>query len=356
MSYRLLRPLLFRLPPEAAHAAASRTLRAALGTRPARKALRSVLAVDHPALSSEHWGVRFPSPVGLAAGWDKAGTDFNALGALGFGFIEIGTVTALPQPGNPRPRLFRLPADRALLNRMGFNNPGSDAVAAHLARTTVEPVLGINLGKSKAAPLERATEDYLRSAELLEEFADYLVVNVSSPNTPGLRELQEAGPLRRLLRALREATSRPVLVKIAPDLSDPQVDAVTDLAATEGARGIVATNTTVSRGGLATPETRVQALGSGGISGAPVRRRALQVVRRIFRESGGRLPVIGVGGIFNADDAWQFVQAGAALVQVWTGLIYEGPLMVRRINRGLVRRMEAAGFRRWQDAIGSGAQ
>lgn len=353
MPYRVLRPLLFRMPPEAAHAAASRLMAVALGTRSSRQAVRRVLSADHPALASERWGIPFPNPVGLAAGWDKAGTHFNALGALGFGFVEIGTVTALAQPGNAGPRLFRLPADRALLNRMGFNNPGAEAVAAHLAGTAVEPVLGINLGKSKATPGERATEDYVRSAELLERFARYLVVNVSSPNTPGLRDLQQAEPLRRLLLALRQVTTRPVLVKIAPDLSDAQVDALVDLAGDEGAAGLIATNTTVSRAALRTAPDRVRGMGAGGISGAPVHRRALEVVARIFRRTGGALPVIGVGGIFNADDAWAMICNGACLVQIWTGLIYEGPLVVRRINRGLLRRLRQGGFGHLDEAVGS---
>ncbi|HEV2148483.1 MAG TPA: quinone-dependent dihydroorotate dehydrogenase, partial [Longimicrobiaceae bacterium] len=203
MLYDLLRPLLFTLPAETAHGLAAGAMDAALGTRPARDAARAALAVEDPALAVTRWGIRFPNPVGLAAGFDKSGAHFNALGALGFGFVEIGTVTALAQPGNPRPRLFRLPADGALLNRLGFNNPGAEAVSRRLARTPIEPVLGINLGKSKATPLEDATGDYLRSLELLERFARYLVVNVSSPNTPGLRQLQDAGPLRELLRTLR---------------------------------------------------------------------------------------------------------------------------------------------------------
>lgn len=354
MSYRLLRALLFRLSAEAAHELASRTMAGSLATRRARAAARRMLAADHPALAVDRWGIRFPNPVGLAAGFDKSGAYFNALGALGFGFVEIGTVTALPQPGNPRPRMFRLPADSALLNRMGFNNPGAEAVAARLARSSVEPVLGINLGKSKATPIEQATNDYLRSLELLDPYADYLVVNVSSPNTPGLRQLQEARPLRELLRALVARTARPLLLKIAPDLSDEQVDDVTDIAAGEGTAGIVATNTTIVRQGLRTPADQLTAMGVGGISGAPVHARALQVVGRIYRRTGGTLPIVGVGGIFNADDAWAFIRSGASLVQLWTGFVYGGPLVVRQINLGLAERLQRAGFRRLDDAIGSG--
>lgn len=363
MLYDAFRPLLFALAPEQAHHAGTGALNAALATAPARALARAVYDVRHPALATEAFGIRFPNPVGLAAGFDKSGASFNALGALGFGSIEIGTVTALGQPGNPAPRLFRLPPDGALLNRMGFNNPGADAVAARLRRTRIEPVLGINLGKSKATPLEDAAGDYLRSLELLEAFAAYLVVNVSSPNTPGLRQLQDAAPLRALLRALRARGAelaagrgglpRPILLKIAPDLSDAQVEEAVGIAREEGMAGIIATNTTVSRDGLRTPAGEVERMGMGGISGAPVRRRALEVVGRIWRTTGGALPIIGVGGIFSADDAWRMVQAGASLVQVWTGFIYQGPSIARDINRGLLARLRAEGAAHLSDVVGA---
>ncbi|MBW3569670.1 MAG: quinone-dependent dihydroorotate dehydrogenase [Gemmatimonadetes bacterium] len=361
--YDLLRPLLFSLPPEPAHRAASAALHAAMLTPPQRAAARALLQVRDPALAVERFGIRFPNPVGMAAGFDKAGGSFNALGALGFGFVEIGTVTALAQPGNPAPRLFRLPADAALLNRMGFNNPGADAVAARLRRTPVEPVLGINLGKSKAAPLEDAAADYLRTLELLEPFAAYLAVNVSSPNTPGLRQLQDAAPLRELLRALRlraaqlasarGGAARPLLLKIAPDLTDPQVEEAAAIALEEGLAGVIATNTTVSRAGLRTPAAQVERLGAGGISGAPVHRRAVEVVSLVYRTTGGRLPVVGVGGIFGADDAWRMVRAGAGLVQVWTGFIYRGFGIAREINRGLLHRLRREGMRSLDQAVGA---
>lgn len=360
--YALLRPLLFRLPPETAHRVAAAALRASLAPRPLRAAFGRRTAVHDEALAVSRWGLQFPNPVGVAAGFDKAGSTFNALAALGFGFVEIGTVTARAQAGNPLPRLFRLPADEALLNRMGFNNPGALAVADRLRRTRIEPILGINIGKSKTAPLDRATDDYLESLALLEPFADYLVVNVSSPNTPGLRALQEAGPLRHLLRALharkeemaqsRRTPPRPLLVKLAPDLTDGQLDEAVDIAGEEGAAGIIAVNTTVERGGLRTPAEAVNALGTGGISGAPLRERATAAVRRIFCRTGGRLPIIGVGGIFTADDAWERIRAGASLVQLYSSLVYRGPGVVREINLGLLERVQRAGLRSVEEAVG----
>jgi dihydroorotate dehydrogenase len=361
--YDLLRPLLFTLPAERAHAAGNAALRLALGTAPQRAAARRMLAVADPALAMERFGIRFPNPVGLAAGFDKAGETFNSLGALGFGFIEIGTVTALAQPGNPPPRLFRLPADRALLNRMGFNNPGAEAVAHQLREAAIEPVLGVNIGKSKAAPLEDAADDYLRSLEFLEPFARYVVVNVSSPNTPGLRGLQDAAPLRALLHALRARAAelaarrgeapRPILVKIAPDLSDPQVEEAVGIAREAGLAGIIAANTTISRQGLRTPPAEVERLGAGGISGAPVFRRAREVVSLAYRTSGGALPVVGVGGIFSGDDAWEMIRAGASLVQVYTGFVYGGPGTPRAINRGLLARLRREGMASVDEAVGA---
>ncbi len=363
MLYDLLRPFLFTLPAETAHHFGTGLLDLSLAPPPLRSLVRSTFAVDDPALAIERFGIHFPNPVGLAAGFDKTGELFNALGALGFGYVEIGTVTALGQPGNPKPRLFRLPDDRALLNRMGFNNPGAEAVAARLRKTRIEPVLGINLGKSKATPLDEAASDYLRSLELLEPFARYLVVNVSSPNTPGLRQLQDAAPLRELLRALRTRAgelaaarggpARPILLKIAPDLTDPQIDEAVGIAREEGIVGVIATNTTVSREGLRTPAVRVEALGAGGISGAPVRARARQVVSRIWATTGGAMPIVGVGGIFTADDAWEMIRAGASLVQLYTGFIYRGPLVAREICLGLRERLKREGFRTLPEAVGS---
>jgi dihydroorotate dehydrogenase len=326
----------------------------------ARSALRLKSEVRDERLRSNVFGIDFPNPVGLAAGFDKSAAAFNGLAALGFGFVEIGTITAREQPGNPRPRLFRLPDDEALLNRMGFNNPGAEAVARRLASMPIETVLGVNVGKSKATPLERAVEDYAESIRLLERFARYIVINVSSPNTPGLRELQDADRLRELLRAVTRRspspgyTSAPVLVKLAPDLTDPQLEQAVQIAAEEGTNGIVAVNTTIAREGLRTPSERVASLGAGGISGRPVRDRARDVVERIHRQTNGRLPIIGVGGIFTVDDAWRRILAGASLIQLYTGFIYEGPSLVPRINRGIATKLGAAGFRSLAEAVGSG--
>ena len=347
MIYDLLRPLLFNLPAERAHHVGVTALNAALATAPARDAARAMYGVRDPRLEVERFGIRFHNPVGLAAGFDKSAESFNALGALGFGHVEVGTVTALAQPGNPQPRLFRLPEDEALLNRMGFNNPGADAVAIRLARTRAEPVLGINIGKSKAAALEDATADYLRSFDLLEPFARYVAVNVSSPNTPGLRTLQDAGPLRELLRALRTrgeerarargATARPILLKIAPDLTDSQLDDIIGIVQETGISGVIAANTTISRSGLQTPAGEVESLGQGGLSGQPLKQRSTEVIRYLHERSGGTFPIIGIGGIGSAEDALQKIQAGASLVQLYTGFVYEGPALIKEINQAIVK-------------------
>ena len=274
-------------------------------------------------------------------------------GALGFGYAEVGTVTAQPQPGNPLPRLFRLPDDRALLNRMGFNNHGAGQLALRLARHHPDVPIGVNIGKSKTTPPERAAEDYAASARLLAPLAAYLVVNVSSPNTPGLRDLQAIESLRPILSAVLAETTAPVLVKIAPDLSDEDVDAVADLAVELNLAGIVATNTTVSRAGLHTPH--VADLGPGGISGPPVARRALEVLGRLHTRAGDRLTLIGVGGIETSDDAWERITAGASLLQGYTGFVYGGGLWAKHIHDGIAARLRAGGFPNLTAAVGSAA-
>jgi len=302
-------------------------------------------------LASTVFGVRFPGPLGLAAGFDKDGLGLDAWGSLGFGYAEVGTVTALPQPGNPEPRLFRLPADRALLNRMGFNNGGAGQLALRLARHHPDVPVGVNIGKSKATQPERAAEDYAASARLLGPLASYLVVNVSSPNTPGLRDLQATESLRPILTAVLAETTTPVLVKIAPDLADVDIDAVADLAVELGLAGIVATNTTISRTGLRTPG--VDTLGAGGVSGPPVAQRALDVLRRLYARVGDRLVLIGVGGIETAEDAWQRIAAGASLLQGYTGFIYGGGLWAKHIHDGIAARLHAGGYPDIAAAVGS---
>lgn len=339
--------VLTRTDAEAAHQVAFRALRAARPAlaaqgRRARREARPVQAM----------GLTFPGVLGLAAGFDKNAEGVDALAALGFSFIEIGTVTGEPQPGNPRPRLFRLPRDRAVVNRMGFNNDGAAVVARRLARRAAEPhaqvVLGVNIGKTKVVPEEEATRDYEKSARLLAPYADYLVVNVSSPNTPGLRDLQAVEKLGPLLLAVRRAagdvTTRrvPLLVKIAPDLSDDDVLAVADLALALGLDGIVATNTTVSRDGLATPPADVAAVGAGGLSGAPLGKRADEVMRLLRDRVGPDLALVGVGGICSLEDARARLEAGATLLQGYTGLVYGGPRWPARLQRGLARHPEAS--------------
>ncbi len=354
MIYDAVRRALFLAPPERIHTLVFGALRGATATGPARKQLRRALAPHDPILASTVFGVRFPGPMGLAAGFDKDGLGLDTWGALGFGYAEIGTVTALPQPGNPEPRLFRLPEDRGLLNRMGFNNAGAGALALRLARHTPDVPIGVNIGKSKITPPERAAEDYASSARLLGPLATYLVVNVSSPNTPGLRDLQAVESLRPILTAVLAQTSTPVLVKIAPDLSDEDVDAVADLAVELGLAGIVATNTTISRAGLRT--AGVEDLGPGGVSGPPVAHRALEVLRRLYSRVGERLVLIGVGGIETADDAWERITAGATLLQGYTGFVYGGGLWAKHIHDGVAARLRAGGFASLSEAVGSAAR
>jgi dihydroorotate dehydrogenase len=350
-SYRLVRRLLFLIPPERIHQMVFAVLRGLTAIAPLRRLLLRRLAPSDPLLASNVFGVRFPGPLGLAAGFDKDGTGLRSWAALGFGYAEVGTVTAEPQPGNPPPRLFRLPADRALLNRMGFNNQGAGRLAIRLAQHRPDVPVGVNIGKTKVTPAAGAVDDYRISARLVGPLAAYLVVNVSSPNTPGLRDLQAVDSLRPILSAVLAETSTPVLVKIAPDLSDSEVDAVADLAVELGVAGIVATNTTVSRAGLATPDA--ERLGPGGVSGPPIARRAAEVLRRLYSRVGDRLVLISVGGIETADDAWDRIVAGASLLQGYTGFVYGGGLWAKHIHDGLARRLRDGGFSSLSEAVGS---
>ena len=353
--------LLFALPPERAHEVAMTGLRSLAAAPRLRDALRRRLRADDPILRTEALGLSLPNPIGLAAGFDKDARAFPALAGLGFGFVEVGTLTARAQPGNPRPRLFRLPADSALINRLGFNNAGAEAARPRLAaRRPADGVVGVNVGKSKVATPEAAVADYERSVALLAPVADYLVVNVSSPNTPGLRALQAVEALRPLLAAVQDAARSarperppPVLVKIAPDLSDSELDAIADLALELGLDGIVATNTTIARPQLRTPPEALAAIGAGGLSGAPLGPRALEVLERLHARVAGRLVLVSAGGVQDAEDAWKRICAGATLVQIYTGFVYGGPLGPARIARGVAARARAAGYESVADAVGT---
>ena len=356
--YALLKPLLFQLEPETAHELAMDAL-AFCSRHPGALRLLSLLAErPEPRLAVRRFGLTFPNPVGLAAGMDKHARALPAWAALGFGSVEVGSVTAQAQAGNPKPRLFRLAKDSALINRMGFNSDGADRVAARLellARRELRPQvpIGVNLGKSRGTPLERAHEDYLYSLAKLWPHGDYFVLNVSSPNTAGLRELQLGARLEPLLRAVQafvrqQAAPKPLLLKIAPDLTWAELDALAGLTRSYGLAGLIATNTTLERHRLSSAVDE-----AGGLSGKPLRKRALQVLRHLHKRVGDELPIISVGGIFSANDVVERLEAGASLVQLYTSLIYEGPLLVKRLTQGLLDRLDALGLSSAEELIGS---
>ncbi|HEY0718612.1 MAG TPA: quinone-dependent dihydroorotate dehydrogenase [Streptosporangiaceae bacterium] len=359
------RTVLRRLPAESAHRAGFGLIRLAGAIPGGPGLLRRRFGPADPVLRVRALGLDLPGPLGLAAGFDKDARGAEALGALGFAFVEAGTVTAQPQPGNPRPRMFRLPADRALINRMGFNNEGAAAAVRRLGRSGPpgaggRVAVGVNIGRTKAVPPEQAVADYVTSARLVAPVASYVVVNVSSPNTPGLRDLQAVSTLRPLLTAVRSALDDavprrrvPLLVKIAPDLADPDVDAVADLTLELGLDGIIATNTTIGREGLASDPAQVAAAGAGGLSGAPLRGRALEVLSRLYARTGDQLVLVAAGGIETADDAWERITAGATLIQAYTGFIYGGPGWPRRIHDGLAARARQAGLTSIEQARGT---
>lgn len=342
--YKAFRKLLFLQAPEAIHYRAMRALQRAYKFAPTRALLRGMFRVNDPRLERELWGIRFPNPVGLGAGFDKDARWVDELACLGFGFVEIGTLTPRPQPGNPAPRLFRLPADQALINRMGFNNGGADPAAVRLKHRKERIIIGGNIGKNKDTPNEDATSDYVAAFKSLHDVVDYFVVNVSSPNTPGLRALQDKEPLTALLRTLKDlnktySNPKPILLKIAPDLTDSQLDDIVEIVRDTQLEGIVATNTTIDRSNLATAQDEITSIGAGGLSGAPLRARATEVVRYLHQKSGGKIPIIAVGGIFTAADAQEKLDAGASLVQVYTGFIYEGPGIAKSICEGLLKNL-----------------
>jgi dihydroorotate dehydrogenase len=350
--YRLIfRFLLARLDAERVHELALGLLGRIGRVRPLGALLGRVAGRPDESLRVEALGLRFSSPLGLAAGFDKDARAVRGLLSLGFGFVEVGTVTALPQPGNPRPRIFRLRSERALLNRMGFPNRGAAAAASRLRRRPAHGVVGVNVGRSKAAGDEGTLADYQASIATLAPLADYVVLNVSSPNTPGLRDLQAVDRLDALVRhaqAVCPPPRPPLLVKIAPDLSDEDVDGIADLVLWRGLEGIVAVNTTVDLGAVA----GVDRLGPGGISGPPVRERSLAVLRRLRARVGGRVCLISVGGIETPEDAWARLRAGASLVQAYTGFVYGGPLWPRHMNRGLARLLRQSGARSIEEIVG----
>ncbi len=354
--YKLIRPLFFQFDPEKIHHFVTGSLKR-FNRFPGVAALsRAVFSIENLALEREVFGLKFKNPVGLAAGFDKNGEMMGEMANLGFGFVEVGTVTPLPQPGNPKPRMFRLKDDEALINRMGFNNLGVDVVAERILRyrqsisrtsnptpQTPHLIIGGNIGKNKNTPNEDAVNDYVKCFDRLFDVVDYFVVNVSSPNTPGLRELQEKGPLKKLLqtlqqRNLKNGVSRPVLLKIAPDLTNGQLDDIIEIVKESGIAGVIATNTTVSREGLASPEKNKNE--TGGLSGKPLSKRSTEVIRYLSEKSGKTFPVIGVGGIHSAADALEKLEAGAALIQLYTGFIYEGPGLVKQINKRLLRKKD----------------
>jgi len=341
--YYFFRSLLFLLNPERAHYASVGAIKLLLRIPLLKWIIKA--PSDAPKLSRKVFGLNFPNPIGLAAGFDKDATCFEEMGQLGFGFVEIGTVTPMPQDGNPTPRLFRLKKDQALINRMGFNNQGVNAAVARLKnrRPDSQLIIGGNIGKNKWTPNEEANQDYINSFKALFPFVDYFAVNVSSPNTVNLRALQEKEPLLRLLNELKSINAsypspKPILLKIAPDLSNEQLDDIVDIALELPLDGIIATNTTISRQGLKTEESEVQSIGAGGLSGAPVANRSTEVIRYLNKKLEGKIPIIGVGGIHSKEDALEKLDAGASLIQLYTGFIYEGPSLIKSIKKAIIER------------------
>lgn len=343
----LLKPLFFKLAPEDAHKRTMQLFRVTLRLPFGKAIFAQLFDLKHPKLERTVAGLRFPNPVGLAAGFDKDGKYFEDLTALGFGFIEIGTVTPRPQDGNPQPRLFRLPTDEALINRMGFNNEGVEAMTARLekwrknAPPSVSLIVGGNIGKNKITPNEEAFRDYEICFEQLFPLVDYFVVNVSSPNTPDLRALQEKEPLNQLLAHVQNLNNKkekpkPIFLKIAPDLNNTQLDEILEVVAQNNIAGIIGTNTTISREGLNTPPLSISDIGAGGLSGKPLTHRSTEVIKYLREKGDKSLIIIGVGGIHSPEDALEKLAAGADLIQVYTGLIYEGPSLVKRINKAIL--------------------
>tara|TARA_B100000795_G_scaffold67136_1_gene46106 strand:+ start:24850 stop:25887 length:1038 start_codon:yes stop_codon:yes gene_type:complete len=338
----IIRPLFFCFDPEKIHHFAFKSLKV-LNAIPGFSRLSRVLyKVNDPRLKRTVFGLEFDNPVGLAAGFDKEAKLYDELANLGFGFIEIGTLTPKGQEGNPKPRLFRLPQDSALVNRMGFNNEGVEAAVTRLKKRKTKVLIGGNIGKNKITPNELANDDYYKAFNALYEYVDYFAVNVSSPNTPNLRALQDKEPLMALLKMLKDEMAtkpnhKPILLKIAPDLTDSQLDDIIAIVAEVKIEGIIAANTTIDRSMLKSDKAEVDAIGAGGLSGKPVRARSTEVIAYLHQKSNGAFPIIGVGGIYTAEDAIEKMKAGASLVQVYSGFIYEGPSMVKKICKGILK-------------------
>ena len=337
----LLKPLFFLRKPEEAHHLTVGLTKFIFNLPVVSSVVNSIFELDDPRLEREVFGLKFKNPVGLAAGFDKDAKVIDEMAMLGFGFIEIGTLTPKPQEGNPLPRLFRLPQDESLINRMGFNNGGVLEAVERLKTRKSDVLIGGNIGKNKITPNENAVDDYLFCLEALHGYVDYFVVNVSSPNTPNLRDLQEKEPLKRLLQAVKSANDKksnpkPILLKIAPDLTDGQLDDIVEIVRETGIAGVIATNTTIDRSKLITPQAEVESIGAGGVSGKVLSRRSTEVIRYLHQKSKGEFPIVGVGGIFSAEDAIEKLEAGASLVQVYSGMIYEGPSLIKKIKKGLL--------------------
>lgn len=338
----IIKPLFFLFQPETIHHLVFKAIKLICLIPGVPYLIKSFYATDDKRLQREVFGLTFPNPVGLAAGFDKDARLYDELGYYGFGFIEIGTLTPEPQPGNEKPRMFRLPQDEALINRMGFNNGGVKAAAERLKNRKTNIIIGGNIGKNKITPNDEADSDYEKCFEVLFDYVDYFVVNVSSPNTPNLRALQEKEPLTRLLNKVkvlnnRKSKPKPILLKIAPDLTNEQLDDIIEIVRETKIDGVIATNTTIERGNLTTDKSEVESMGAGGLSGKPLTKRSTEVVRYLCEKSGRQFPVIAVGGIHTGEDAIEKLKAGASLVQVYTGFIYEGPSIARKINKAILK-------------------
>lgn len=346
---QIIKPLLFKLSPEVAHEAGIKAMRSGLAGAFATK------SKEEEILKTDVFGLTFKNPVGIAAGFDKNGVVVEQLAALGFGFVEVGTVTLRPQPGNPKPRLFRLPQDKALINRLGFNNEGAEKLAKRLSGKKFDCIVGVNIGKNRDVSIDEAIPNYLECLEIIHEVADYITVNISSPNTPDLRKLQHSDHLSDLLSAVQEKNFRlgkkPLLVKIAPDLNETEIAEITTACIKHSIDGIIATNTTIDRNGLVTKD--VNKIGDGGVSGLPLKTRSTDVIKSVYKASCGKMPIIGVGGIFNAEDAFEKFAAGASLVQLYTGFIYQGPGIASDINAGLAERLKNERISSILDIVGS---